>query len=131
MLGAMLFFGAVLAAAILFNTATLGVLERRRDLATLRALGRTQRELGLGLTIEHLAIAAIGIAIGLPLAMAATRRLASAFSSDLFTLPYVITPTTVGIAIGGIVGVLLLAQWPALRGVGRMSLADAVRTREG
>ncbi|HVV85481.1 MAG TPA: ABC transporter permease [Kofleriaceae bacterium] len=131
MLGAMLVFGGVLAAAILFNTATLGVLERRRDLATLRALGRTQRELGLALTLEHLLLALVGIAIGLPLALFASRRLAAAFSSDLFTLPAVVSPATLAIAIGGILAVLLLAQWPAIRMVGRMSLADAVRTREG
>lgn len=131
MLGAMLLFGSVLAAAILFSTATLGVLERRRDLATLRALGRTQRELIVALTLEHALIALAGIAIGIPAARMITRYLVGAFSSDLFALPFVISPATLAISTGGAFLVLLVAQWPALRSVGRMSLADSVRSREG
>jgi putative ABC transport system permease protein len=131
MLGAMLLFGSVLASAILFSTATLGVLERRRDLATLRALGRTQRELVGALTLEHALIALAGLAIGIPAARRATRYLVGAFSSDLFALPFVISPATLAISCGGVFLVLLVAQWPALRSVGRMSLADSVRSREG
>ncbi len=42
-----------------------------------------------------------------------------------------VSATTIALSVAGILGVLLLAQWPALRSVGRMSLADAVRSREG
>ena len=131
MLGAMLFFGSILAAAILFSTAILGVLEHRRDLATLRALGRTLREIALALTLEHGLLALAGIAIGIPLARVTTRHLVHAFSSDLFALQFVISPTTLALSTAGVFVVLLVAQWPALRSVGRMSLAESVRSREG
>lgn len=131
LIGAMLVFGSILAAAILFSTATLGVLERRRDLATLRALGRTLREIVLALTLEHTLLALVGLAIGIPAARWTTRYLLSVFSSDLFALPFVTTPFTFAISIAGVFFVLLVAQWPALRSVGRMSLADSVRSREG
>ena len=130
-IGAMLLFGSVLAAAILFSTATLGVLERRRDLATLRAIGRTLRELVLALTLEHALLAILGIAIGIPLARATTRYLVHAFSSDLFALPFVISPLTLTITVAGVFVMVLVAQWPALRSVARMSLAESVRSREG
>jgi putative ABC transport system permease protein len=129
--GAMLLFGSVLAAAILFSTATLGVLERRRDLATLRAIGRTLRELVLALTLEHALLAIAGIAIGIPLARMTTRYLAHAFSSDLFALPFVISPLTLTVTVVGVFVMVLVAQWPALRSLARMSLADSVRSREG
>ena len=131
LIGAMLVFGSVLAAAILFSTATLGVLERRRDLATLRALGRTLREIVLALTLEHGLLALVGIAIGIPAARVTTRYLLGVFSSDLFALPFVTSPLTLALSITGVLAVLLLAQWPALRSVGKMSLADSVRSREG
>jgi putative ABC transport system permease protein len=127
----MLLFGGILAAAILFSTAVLGVLEHQRDLATLRALGRTMREIAAGLTLEHGLLALAGIAIGIPIARLTTRALVRMFSSDLFALPFVISPTTMIVAAAGVLGVLLLAQWPALRSVNRMSLAEAVRSREG
>ncbi|HTL35646.1 MAG TPA: FtsX-like permease family protein [Kofleriaceae bacterium] len=131
LIGAMLVFGSILAAAILFSTATLGVLERRRDLATLRALGRTSREIALALTLEHALLALAGLAIGIPAARLTTRYLVGVFSSDLFALPFVTSPITYTISITGVFAVLLLAQWPALRSVARMSLADSVRSREG
>jgi putative ABC transport system permease protein len=129
--GAMLLFGSILAAAILFSTATLGVLERRRDLATLRAIGRTLRELVLALTLEHALLAIAGIAIGIPLARVTTRYLVHAFSSDLFALPFVISPITLVVTVAGVFLMMLVAQWPALRSVARMSLAESVRSREG
>ncbi len=130
MLGAMLFFAAVLAAAILFNTATLGILERRRELATLRALGCTQREIAAGITLEHALLAAFGLAVGYPLATYTSRKVLALYSNDLFRLPYVMSPRTIAFAVAGIVAVLLVAQWPALRQLARASLAEAVRTRE-
>ena len=131
LIGAMLVFGSILAAAILFSTATLGVLERRRDLATLRALGRTLREIALALTLEHALLALAGLAIGIPAARLTTRYLVGVFSSDLFALPFVTSAVTYAVCVTGVFVVLLLAQWPALRSVGRMSLADSVRSREG
>jgi putative ABC transport system permease protein len=131
MLLAMLFCSVILAAAILFNTATLGILERRRELATMRALGRTLREITVGLTLEHALLCVAGVVLGLPLSIWAIRHVLALFSSDLFRLPFVLSPITVATAAGGVLLVLLVAQWPALRLVARESLADAVRTREG
>ncbi len=131
MLGTMLAFGVVLAAAILFNTATLSVVERARDIATLRALGRLMREIALGLTLEHALIALLGLALGLPLAVLATREVLALYSNDLFAFPFVMSRLTVATAAAGVALVLLFAQWPALRAVARAPLADAVRSREG
>ena len=131
MLLAMLVCSVVLAAAILFNTATLGILERRRELATLRALGRTLREIALGLTLEHALLCVAGLALGFPLSVWAIRHVLALFSSDLFRLPFVLSPVTAATAALGVLIVLLVAQWPALRLVARESLAEAVRTREG
>jgi putative ABC transport system permease protein len=131
MLGAMLFFGGVLAAAILFNTATLSVLERRRELATLRALGVTMREITAMVTVEHALLALLGLALGVPLAVVASKEMLGAFSSDLFSLPFVLSASTLAITLSSIFVLVLLAQWLALRRVARSNLADEVRVREG
>ncbi len=130
MLLAMLAFGSVLAAAILFNTATLTILERRRELATLRALGLTMREITTALTIEHALVAAAGLAIGLPLAVGAAKLMLHSFASELFALPFVLSPATVALTLGGVFVIVLVAQWPALVRVARASLAESVRVRE-
>jgi putative ABC transport system permease protein len=131
MLGTMLAFSVVLAAAILFNTATLGVMERLRDIATLLALGRSMREIAWAITLEHALIATLGLELGIPLAVLATKVVLARYSNDLFALPFTMSPSTVGAAALGVVAILLLAQWPALRAASRTPLAQAVRSREG
>ncbi len=131
MLGAMLVFGCVLAAAILFNMATLTILERQRELATLRALGLTMREVTAALTLQHALIALVGLGLGLPLAVGTAKLTLRGFSNDLFALPFVLSPVTVAVTLIGVASVVLLAQWPALRRVSRASLAEAVGVRDG
>lgn len=131
MLGAMLLFGGILASAILFNTATLGVLDRMRELSTLRALGLSMGEIVGIVTVQHALLALAGIAAGIPLAALASRAMLDAFSSELFGLPFVFAAKTIGATAVGIFVLALIAEWPALRLVARTNLAEAVRAREG
>jgi putative ABC transport system permease protein len=129
-LAVMVLSGVVLATAILFNTATLSVLERRRELATRRALGQRMRAIAVSATVEHGLIALLGLLGGLPVALLCLGGFLRLSSSDLFTLPFWVSGRTVAIAMVGIALVLLLAQWPALRQVARMNLAEVARARD-
>lgn len=131
MVGAMLAFSVVLAAAILFNTATLAILERQRELATMRAIGRPMGSIAAMITFENGLLGLLGLVAGLPLSVWAIREALALYSSDLFSLPFVLTARTFGIAALGVVLVLLVAEWPGLRQVARMNLAEVVRSREG
>jgi hypothetical protein len=53
------------------------------------------------------------------------------YQSDLFSLPFVVTGRTVGLAILGVLLVLGLALGPGLRHVARLDLASAIRERTG
>lgn len=123
----MLLLAVVLAAAVLFNTATLGILERRRELATRRALGQSQRGIAWSLTLEHGLLALLGLAVGLPLGLLAGRAVISFYSSDLLSLPFAVSLRTVAVAAAGVLLVLLAAQAPALRAAARTPIAEAVR----
>ncbi len=130
LVGIMLAMAVTLAAAVLFNTATLSILERKREIATMRALGTSMRSIATMITIEHALLALPGIAIGLPAAILVLEHALGLYESDLFTLPFVLSPATFILSAVGIVGVLLLAQWPSLRLVGSLDLAESVRARE-
>jgi putative ABC transport system permease protein len=131
MVGAMLLLSVVLASAILYNTATLAVAERERELATLLALGLPLRSVAAAVTAENAALAALGLAMGVPLAALATRAALASFDTGLFSLPYVFSAPTCAVAALGVAAVLLLAELPGLRQVARLNLATAVRSREG
>jgi ABC-type antimicrobial peptide transport system permease subunit len=78
---------------------------------------------------RHL-LAAFGLAVGYRLATYTSRNVLAFYSNDLFRLPYVMSPQTTAFAVSGIVAVLLVAQWPALRRLAGASLAEAVSTHE-
>jgi putative ABC transport system permease protein len=69
-IGMMLLFGTALAAAFLFNTASISVLEWRRELATMRALGQRMGRLSWMVTVENGVLALAGLLIGFPVAVA-------------------------------------------------------------
>ncbi len=129
MIAAMLLFSVALAGAILYNTATLGIVERSREIATLRALGRSFREIAVGITLENALLCVLGLVLGFPLALLSIREVLALYSGDLFAFPFVLSRATVAWSLSGVLFVLLVSEWPALRQVARSNLADAVRER--
>jgi putative ABC transport system permease protein len=131
MIGAMLLFGSVLAAAIIFNTSTLSILERMREFATLRAIGQPMSRIRAQISFGNGALAALGLAAGLPAAVWTAHAAASSMDSDLFSVQAVLTPHSLAAAVFEVVLVLLIGQWPGLRAVAHANLAEVVRSREG
>lgn len=76
-----IFFGAVL------NSSLISLSERKRELATLRAIGWTPREVGRLLLHENLAVNVIGVVPGLLLGWLMFAGLATEFQTDLFAMP--------------------------------------------
>ncbi len=103
------------------------VVERRREIGMLRALGMTARRVQAAFLIEASLIALLGIGIGVVLGIALASRLvafiAREFPEIVFSVPWG--------QIGGIVGfaylaAMLMTAWPAWR-AGRVEPAQALR----
>jgi len=129
--GALFVFGTALAFAIVFNTMTINVLERSREVATLRTLGMRRRTLAQILTFENVATALLGVALGLPLGYQLAEYFSQIYSNEVLTLWFVIHPRTYALAVLGILGVVLLSQIPSIRYVNQMDLATAAKERAG
>lgn len=117
---------------LVFNTMTMAALERRRELATLRALGGRRRPLLTGFLGEALLLgllgAGVGLGIGIPLARAVVDRLPSYFSATIgvrigFVLPLsaLLTAFVVG------VGMTVVATAVPAIGAVRVPPVDAMR----
>ena len=128
MMGVFLIFALVIAAAVIFNTMTVNVLERQREIATMRALGQSRGRLRGMITLENLLIGLLALAPGLALGIASTYYLFKVFSASAdFYMPFYISPQTYIIVTLLIFGTALLSQVPAMRRVNRMNLAEATK----
>jgi putative ABC transport system permease protein len=127
--GGMLVLGGVMAFAVIFTTMSVNILERRRDLATLRAAGVRYARLARVVATENMLVALGGVVPGVILGLVGGWALLASFSSDQFTLELVVRPSTVLAASAAILLVALASQWPGLRAVRRMDLGAVVRER--
>lgn len=130
-IGVMLAMGFALGMAIIFNGATINVLERRREIAIMRAVGMGRRRLGLILTLENLLIGSLGIAMGLPIGYYIANYFMSQISSEMMTMTAVIYPRSYVIACLSALVILLVSQIPAIRQVSRMSLPTVTKDWSG
>jgi len=90
---------AVLALAVVYNISAINILERRRDIATLKVLGYRRREVNRLVFRENLIITAFGTVVGLPVGVVMLRALLHAVVSTTMMVPMVITPWTLGCAV--------------------------------
>ena len=126
-IGIMMLFAGVLTTAIVYNTVSANVFERRAELASLRALGVTQLEVNHMLSIENFLCAVLGVIIGVPAGVATTRVIIALFNSDLMTYQFYIAPRTYIISVIFTVVLVMISQIPALRVLRKMNLAQMTR----
>ncbi|MFW6091151.1 MAG: ABC transporter permease [Actinomycetota bacterium] len=128
--GGMLLLGALMAFAIMFTTMSVNIMERSREVATLRASGVHLGQLARMISSENLIMTLLGVVPGVVAGVIGGEALMRSFSSDLFQLDLVVQPATVLIAVGAIVAVAALSQWPSLRAMRRLDIAGVVRERD-
>ncbi len=97
LLGAALAAGAVSALGITLVTS---VRRRRRDLAILKTLGFTGRQLATAVSVQAGVAAVIGCVIGIPAGIALGRALWDLFAGEISAVPYPTVPVGTIVAIG-------------------------------
>jgi putative ABC transport system permease protein len=114
------------AAVALFNTLTLSVLERRREIGVLRAMGTSRRFTLWMILAEAAAIGIVGGVCGLLFGLA-DQWLYSLVSGDMmnFTVDFRPSPTALAFTVGALAVSLLGSLSPARRAA-RLNIIDAV-----
>lgn len=91
-LAVMLVLIALVGSMGILNTLTLNVLERRREIAVMRAIGATDAALVLAFVMEALALGGAGWFLGLVIGYPSGRLLTRQLGRVLFSLPFVFSP---------------------------------------
>jgi len=111
--------GVVIAALLVFNTFTIVVAQRSRELGLLRVLGASRSQVVGAIVAEALVVGAVASAVGLALGIGVAALLLRVVEGVGFDVPdggVVVTTRTVVLALGvGVVVTAVAALWPALR----------------
>jgi putative ABC transport system permease protein len=129
LVGLMLAFAAMMAAALLFNAMSANVSERLTELGTLRAAGMGTGTLGRLVAVENLVLVAAAVPLGLGVGMWLADWFLSTFETQGYHWNLELRATTVLLVAAGVVTAALLAQWPVVLGIRRLDIARIVRER--
>lgn len=129
-IGFMVFFGTIMGFSIIFNTTVINIMERRRELASLKVLGYTGKEVENTILRENMMIGVISIVPGLILGKLMCQFLAGLFSNEIFMLEVVIGPKSYTIAILSVFIFALLAQYSNRRNISGLNMVEVLKNRE-
>ncbi len=123
-------FAGVIAFSIIYNVTLVSLSERERELASLRVLGFTNREVGSILFNENFVTGALGLLLGIPLGMAMVWGMMHAFDMELFRFPFHIEPRTYFISTGFTILFIAIANFAVRRKIHRLNMVETLKARE-
>jgi len=123
-------FACVIAIGVVYNGLRVTLSERSRELASLRVLGFTQREVSTMLFSEEGVLTSIGMLVGVGVGFGLCVLIARWTTSELFRIPLVVTTSTYGVALAVIVGASILSGLMAWRRIRRLDMVESLKTGE-
>jgi putative ABC transport system permease protein len=127
-MGMMLIFAMGMAFALLFNTMTVNVLERERELATMRSIGSSRRRIALLIITETVILFLLTLIPGLLIGSLAAGQMGNAFQTDLFSMQMVVSTRSYVLSAVCILLTIIISALPAIRHINRLNLAEATKT---
>lgn len=125
-----IFFAAIIAFGVVYNTARISLSERSRELATLRVIGFTRGEISYILLGELAVVTIVAIPLGLAAGYLFAWAVVTEMSTDLFRLPLVVSESTYAFAAVTIVVATILSALVVRRKLDKLDLVSVLKTRE-
>jgi putative ABC transport system permease protein len=123
-------FATVIAFGVVYNGARVALSERGRELASLRVLGFTRREVTWMLLGEQASIILSAVPVGCAIGYGVCALLTLAYTTELFRLPLVVTPKTYAFAFVIIALAALISGFIVRRRIYALDLVAVLKTRE-
>jgi putative ABC transport system permease protein len=130
MTGVLKVFAGIIAFGVIYNAARISLEIRRRELASLRVLGFTKREVAAILWREGVLISLFAIPIGLAIGYGFCLAMSELYDTDLYRFPVVFTARTAVLTTLWVLGFTLTAGLLVGRKVGRLDLVEVLKARE-
>lgn len=125
-----LFFAITVAFGIVYNSASIGLSERQRELATLRVLGFSRREVAGVLVAELVLIALAAVPLGLVIGTGFAEVMLITVNTETVRLPLILTPANYAFAALVVVTATGVSLWLASRRLDRLDLVGVLKARD-
>ena len=123
-------FALVVAFGVVYNNARISLAERARELATLRVIGFSQREVGGVLVTELVILAIIAVPIGLVLGAGFSKVIIQAINTETVRLPLVLTTANYAWAVLVVSIASAFSALVVLRKLNQLDLVGALKAPE-
>jgi putative ABC transport system permease protein len=120
----------IVAFGVIYNNARISLAERARELATLRVIGLTQREVGAVIVIELAVLAVMAVPCGLLLGTGFATAIIGSVNTETVRLPLVFTSYTYTFAVLVVVAASALSALVVLRKLKQLDLIGALKAPE-
>jgi len=130
-LGVLVTFGGAIAISIVYVTNSINLLERRSELALLRTMGYSSRQLAEMIFKENILLNLLGLIFGLPLGRFLAEIFAESYNQEIMVIPVIIYPRTYFLVSLAIIVFMFILLWPNLRFIQKLNLVETLKNREG
>jgi putative ABC transport system permease protein len=123
-------FAVIVAFGVIYNNARISLAERARELATLRVIGLTQREVGAIIVIELALLATLALPLGLVMGTGLANGIIQSVNTETVRLPLVFTSYTYTFAILIVILASSVSALVVLRKLKQLDLIGALKAPE-
>ncbi|EKN71144.1 FtsX-like permease family protein [Schinkia azotoformans] len=116
--------------AIVYNSSIISLAERKRELASLRVMGMTPKEVMEVVSVEQWFIGFSGMIAGIPLAFLMNQMMSTSMSNDLYTIPPGTSGNAIVLAFIGTIFAIAVSQASISRKVKQLDLVAVLKERE-
>jgi putative ABC transport system permease protein len=123
-------FAGIIACGVVYNAARISLSERSRELASLRVLGFTRREISGILLGELAAVTAVALPVGSLVGYGLSRLIVGSLTSEVYRIPLVVEPSTIAWGWIVIATAATLSGLVVRRRLDQLDLVAVLKTRE-
>jgi putative ABC transport system permease protein len=123
-------FAIVVAFGVVYNNARISLAERARELATLRVIGFSRREVGTVLVTELVILALIAVPFGLLLGTGFATAILRAVNTETVRLPLILTTNNYAFAVLVVAVASTFSALVVLRKLDQLNLVGALKAPE-
>jgi putative ABC transport system permease protein len=123
-------FACVIAFGMIYNGTRIALSERGNELASLRVLGFTRREVTTALLGEQAILTLAAVPLGYAIGYGICWLLSRALDTELYRIPLVLAPSTFALAFLVVVAAALASGLLVARRIAQLDLIAVLKTRE-